>query len=215
MIGLHPENVNPAQADWEQELSDMYGVLQKSCRTDFRLSPDADAPRLVGIGEVGLDFYWDDTYRLEQTAAFERQIDWAVEFDLPLMIHARNAHQELVDVMRKHQHARLRGVFHCFSGSAEEAADLLQFPNFMLGIGGISTFKKSTLPAVLRAVVPLHRIVLETDSPYMAPVPYRGKRNESAFVVEVAKKLAEIYEVSLSEIDRQTTRNVHEIFNIF
>jgi len=196
---LHPEDVNPAKMDVDATLDVMESMLEKlnTC---------------VAIGEVGLDFYWDQTYQKEQIEAFERQIEWAIKYHLPLMIHARNAHTELVNIISKHSADRLTGVFHCFTGTEEEASQLLSFSGFALGIGGVLTFKKSKLPDVLKSVVPLSRIVLETDSPYMAPVPYRGKRNESAFVRNVAEKLAEVYDTSLEKVEQQTNLNVSRIF---
>ena len=131
---------------------------------------------------------------------------------LPLMIHCRKAQNEMVNLLKKYKDELPGGVFHCFTGNEKEAAELLQFERFVLGIGGVLTFKKSHLPEVLPASVPLERIVLETDSPYMAPVPYRGKRNESAFVVEVARKLAECYHVTMEQISTVTTNNVLRIF---
>lgn len=199
MIGLHPEDVNPTQRDVTQVLDDMEALLQRGIP-------------VIGIGEVGLDFYWDETYRQEQLDAFERQVEWGVRYHLPLMIHARNAQRELVEVISHHAEEGLRGVFHCFTGTADEARELLAFDGFLLGIGGVLTFKKSKLPDVLREAVPLSRIVLETDSPYMAPVPHRGQRNESAFVVEVARRLADVYEVGVEEVDRVTTENAKKLF---
>lgn len=198
MVGLHPEEVRPDKIDVPATLDTLERQLASSSA--------------IAVGEVGLDFYWDDTYRAEQLAAFERQIEWAEHYDLPLMIHARKAHNELVELIRRHHPDRLRGVFHCFTGSAEMARQLLAFPHFMLGIGGVLTFKKSKLPQVLAAEVPLTRIVLETDAPYMAPVPHRGERNEPAFVALVASQLAEVYATTLSEVDRQTTANVSAVF---
>ena len=199
MIGLHPEDVDPTKRNITQVLDDMEALLEQGVP-------------VIGIGEVGLDFYWDQTYQKEQIEAFERQIEWAIKYHLPLMIHARNAHTELVNIISKHSADHLTGVFHCFTGTEEEASQLLSFSGFALGIGGVLTFKKSKLPDVLKSVVPLSRIVLETDSPYMAPVPYRGKRNESAFVRNVAEKLAEVYDTSLEEVEQQTNLNVSRIF---
>lgn len=197
MIGLHPEEV---KEDYVQQLTTLHKML-----TDNLLS--SSAIHFCAIGEVGLDFYWDDTYRRQQIDAFKQQVQWAANYGMPLMIHARNAHKELVEVMEHHRKDNLRGVFHCFSGTAEEAEQLLSFPNFMLGIGGVLTFKKSTLPEVLRQVVPLSRIVVETDSPYLAPVPYRGKRNESAFIVATVTRLSEIYDCETTNIAMQTKKN--------
>lgn len=197
MLGLHPEDVVPAT--YKQVLADMVKLLD-----------DPNHP-YIAIGEVGLDYYWDQSNAREQEAAFRTQIEWAIRYHLPLMIHSRSAHRQLVAAMTEYQDEDLSGVFHCFGGTPEEAQELLQFPGFVLGIGGVLTYKKSTLPEVL-TVVPLERIVLETDAPYLAPVPHRGKRNESAFVVEVLRKVACIYNVSESHVETVTNRNAKRIF---
>ena len=137
---------------------------------------------------------------------------WSVETRLPLMIHCRKAQNELVTILKRYAHDLPGGVFHCFTGNEQEACQLLEFPQFVLGIGGVLTFKKSHLPETLAAVVPLDRIVLETDAPYMAPVPQRGQRNESAFIRYVITRLAEAYGVSEEEICQQTTANVARVF---
>lgn len=198
MIGLHPEEVG---ADWEN-------VLQRMREYIVPGNP------FIAIGEVGLDFYWTRDNEREQLAAFERQVEWSVETRLPLMIHCRKAQNEMVAVMRRYQNELPGGVFHCFTGNEKEAEQLLDFHNFVLGIGGVLTFKKSHLPEVLPASVPLSRIVLETDSPYMAPVPKRGERNESAYVEFVLKRLAEAYGVEDEEVARQTNENVERVFCI-
>ena len=197
MIGFHPTSVD---AEWQTRLS----VVEKAFRSDRTF---------YGIGEVGLDFYWDDTFRKEQMRVFDIQIQWALESNLPLIIHSRNAQKELLEAMEPYRNTSLRGIFHSFGGTEEEAGELLAYKNFMLGINGILTFKKSTLPQVLQAV-PLDRIVLETDSPYLAPVPHRGKRNESAFMVSTAQRLAEVYQVDISTISLKTTENAHKVFKI-
>lgn len=202
MVGLHPEEVRPDKTDVNEELDKMEGLLQ-SCSV---------RPAPIAIGEIGLDFYWDDTYRAEQIRTFNRQLDWAERFHLPVMIHARKAHNELLDCIKRHNPNQLRGVFHCFTGSSEMARQLLAFPNFMLGIGGVVTFKKAKLPQTLAEVVPLDRIVLETDAPYMSPVPHRGERNEPAYVALVAQKLAAVYGVDIAEVERRTNANVRLIF---
>lgn len=198
MIGLHPEEVG---ADWEN-------VLQRMREYIVPVHP------FIAIGEVGLDFYWTRDNEREQLAAFERQVEWSVETRLPLMIHCRKAQNEMVAVMRRYQNELPGGVFHCFTGNEKEAEQLLDFHNFVLGIGGVLTFKKSHLPEVLPASVPLSRIVLETDSPYMAPVPKRGERNESAYVEFVLKRLAEAYGVEDEDVARQTNENVERVFRI-
>lgn len=198
MIGLHPEEVG---ADWENVLQRMREYI-------------VPGHQFIAIGEVGLDFYWTRDNEREQLAAFERQVEWSVETRLPLMIHCRKAQNEMVAVMRCYQNELPGGVFHCFTGNEKEAEQLLDFHNFVLGIGGVLTFKKSHLPEVLPASVPLSRIVLETDSPYMAPVPKRGERNESAYVEFVLKRLAEAYGVEDEEVARQTNENVERVFRI-
>ena len=205
MIGLHPENI--MDEDYHHALDSLESLLV----TETLQSAHSPHP-IIAIGEIGLDLYWDDTHKQEQIEVFEHQIQWAEKYDLPLMIHSRNAHKELMEIMERHRASNLSGVFHCFTGTEEEARDLLTFPNFMLGIGGVLTFKKSTLREVVKNAVPLSRIVLETDSPYMAPVPNRGKRNESAYVKSVAEKLAEIYDTNFDNIVLQTTKNTLKVF---
>ena len=194
MIGLHPEDVNDG---YQIQLDQMQAILEEN------------PSKFTAIGEIGLDFYWDETYRKEQMDAFEQQIQWAKQYGKPLMIHARNAFQELVEMMEAHRNDNLTGVFHCFTGTEEEARKLLTFEGFKLGIGGVLTFKKSTLPQVLKKAVPLNRIVVETDSPYLAPVPHRGKRNESAFIIEIIKRLTEIYACNMENIAIETKKNAY------
>ncbi len=196
MIGLHPTEV---KSDYHSQLEQMHALLSID-------------KRFIAIGEVGLDFYWDDSCRHEQIAAFEEQIGWAEEHKLPLVIHSRNAFEELYAIMERNRSRSLTGIFHCFSGSADEACKLLSFDGFALGIGGVLTYKKSTLPDVLKEAVPLERIVLETDSPYLSPVPHRGKRNESAHLVHVAQKLSRIYDLDIEQVARVTTHNAEQIF---
>ena len=199
MIGLHPEEV---KADWRNQLAQMKPLL------------DEPSHPFIAIGEVGLDYYWSREFEAEQLQAFEEQVEWAAEYDLPLMIHCRKAQNEMVHILKRHEKELVRGgVFHCFTGNEKEAEQLLQFDNFVLGIGGVLTFKKSHLPEVL-AGIPTDRIVIETDSPYMAPVPMRGKRNESAYVAFVLKRIAEIYGISEDEADRRTTANALRIFRL-
>ena len=194
MIGLHPEDVKD---DYQTQLDQMFIFLKEK--------PN----RFCAIGEVGLDFYWDETYRNQQLEAFEQQIQWAKQFGKPLMIHARNAFEEIVEIMERHRDDHLEGVFHCFTGTEDEARKLLSFDGFKLGIGGVLTFKKSTLPEVLKSAVPLSRIVVETDSPYLAPVPHRGKRNESAFIIEIVRRLTEIYACNWVNIATETKKNAY------
>ncbi len=199
MLGLHPEEV---RADWREALQ---AIRQ-------RLVEPEVLRETIAVGEVGIDYYWSREFEKEQLEAFEQQVQWAVEFQLPLMIHCRKGQQELVRILRRYERDLPGGVFHCFTGNEHEAAELLSFDRFVLGIGGVLTFKKSHLPEVLPAVVPLSRVVLETDAPYMAPVPMRGKRNESAFVRFVLQRMAQCYGVSEEEVARQTDENVSRVF---
>lgn len=196
MLGLHPEDI---EEDYRQVLADMKRMLE------------APGHPYIAIGEVGLDYYWDKSKVREQEETFRTQIEWAIAYHLPLMIHSRSAHRQLVAAMNEYRDEALFGVFHCFGGTEEEAQELLQFPGFMLGIGGVVTYKNSRLAETLTSV-PLERIVLETDSPYLAPVPYRGKRNESAYIVEVLRKIAYIYNVSEQEAESVTNSNAKRIF---
>lgn len=199
MLGLHPEEVG---ADWQEELGTIHRLL--TSHSSF----------LISIGEVGLDYYWSRAFEHEQQEAFEQQVQWSVETRLPLMIHCRKAQNEMVRLLRRYERQLPGGVFHCFTGNEHEALELLQFESFALGIGGVFTFRKSHLPEVLPATVPLSRIVLETDAPYMAPVPNRGKRNESANIRHVISRLAEAYGISEEEVARQTTENAARIFRL-
>ncbi|MBR7017946.1 MAG: TatD family hydrolase [Prevotella sp.] len=204
MVGLHPEEVKD---DWREELERIRNVISHS-------SLHTPHSSIIAIGEVGLDFYWSREYEKEQLAAFDEQVQWSIETGLPLMIHCRKGQNEMVHLLKQYERELPGGVFHCFTGNEREAADFLQFDRFVLGIGGVLTFKKSHLPEVLPASVPLDRIVLETDSPYMAPVPMRGKRNESAFVRFVLQKLAECYGVSEEQVTEVTDQNVYRVFKI-
>ncbi len=196
MVGLHPEEV---RSDWRDQLAQIHSLLTFP-------SP------LIAIGEVGLDYYWSREFEHEQLEAFETQVQWSIETRLPLMIHCRKAQNEMVQLLKHYAKELPGGVFHCFTGNAHEAEELLQFDRFVLGVGGVLTFKKSHLPEVLPSTVPLDRIVLETDSPYMAPVPMRGQRNEPAYVAYVLKKLAESYGISEEELAEHTHRNVARVF---
>lgn len=193
MLGLHPEEVRD---DWKEVLNAIAPMLSE----------------VLAIGEVGLDFYWSREFEEAQLQAFEEQVRWSVEMRLPLMIHCRKAQNEMLHILKRYKEELPGGVFHCFTGNTIEAQELLQFDHFVLGIGGVLTFKKSKLPETLLEAVPLERIVLETDAPYMAPVPMRGQRNEPAFVAHVRRKLAEVYGVSEETVDRVTTANVQRIF---
>ena len=197
MLGFHPTSVD---ADAMPKVKEMKKRL-------------TEGHPYIAIGEVGLDLYWDKTYIKEQQMVLEEQIQWALEWELPLVIHCREAFPELFDVLKPYKETKLTGVFHSFTGAVNEAMELLDYSRFMVGINGVVTFKKSTLPEALK-VLPLDRLVLETDSPYLAPVPFRGKRNESSYVKRVAVKLAELYGVEIGEVERQTTANALKVFKI-
>jgi TatD DNase family protein len=196
MIGLHPEEV---RGDWREQLAAIKQLI---------------TPQVIAIGEVGLDFYWSREFEKEQLEAFEEQVRWSIDMQLPLMIHCRKAQNEMVAILKKYVKDLPGGVFHCFTGNEKEAAELLQFDRFVLGVGGVLTFKKSHLPEVLPQVVPLDRIVLETDAPYMAPVPMRGQRNEPSYVQYVLQRMAEAYGISEEELAGKTNENVARVFSV-
>lgn len=195
MIGLHPCSVNAAV---EEELAAVEAYL--------------DQREWVAIGEIGMDLYWDKTFRPQQEMAFRRQCGWAVERDLPICIHAREAIDELLAIITDIGNERLRGVFHCFTGTPDQARRAVEL-GFYLGIGGVATFKNGGLEPVLRDV-PRERILLETDAPYLAPVPKRGKRNETAYLPYVADKVAEVWGVAPAEVGRITTANAWRLFEL-
>ena len=206
MAGLHPEEV---RADWREQLESIRSLLPL-------LSEGVGGG---SIGEVGLDFYWSREFEQEQLGAFEEQVRWSVETRLPLMIHCRKAQNEMVNILKRYAHDLPGGVFHCFTGNEIEARQLLAFDNFVLGIGGVFTFKKSNLPETLRSLLAsgpslLTRIVLETDAPYMAPVPKRGQRNEPAFIRYVIARMSEALGVSEEEICKVTNNNVARVFGL-
>lgn len=193
LIGLHPTSV---KENYKEELKKIEQLLEKG--------------KFWGIGETGIDLYWDQTFRDQQIEAFSFHIELALKHDLPLIIHARESLNEIFSVLDNYKDEKLTGIFHCFSGNEEEASRAIE-KGFFLGIGGILTFKNSNLRDLIKKIR-LENIVLETDSPYLAPVPYRGKRNESAYLIKVAEKLAEIHNVSLKTIESVTTENATKIF---
>lgn len=195
MIGLHPCSVKENYLD---ELKIIADFLEKQ--------------KVVAIGEIGLDFYWDLSFRDQQHEAFGQQLQWARERGLPVSIHSRNATDECIAQVKELQDGRLRGVFHCFSGTVEQARKIIDL-GFHLGIGGVLTFKNAGLDKVVKDL-DLSHLVLETDAPYLAPVPYRGKRNESAYLKPVAQKLADIKEMSLDLIEKITTENAKKLFGL-
>lgn len=198
MMGLHPTSVNES---YEKELEMVYQQLSNS-------------RRFVAVGEIGLDLYWDKSYLREQLIAFEKQIEWALEFHLPIVIHCRDAFNELVEALSPYQRSGLTGIFHSFTDTAEEATRLLEFSDFLIGINGVVTFKKSHLPDVL-PVIPLNRLVLETDSPYLTPAPNRGKRNESANLKDTLIKVAEVYQLPIDKVAQFTSENALKLFRMF
>ena len=203
-IGLHPENVG----------NDMQAQLEALRHTLFDLNR-----RYIAVGEIGLDYHFDTTYKEQQQEAFLEQLHWALRKDLPVMIHSRDATEDSLRLLRKANEwaqqnscSPLRGVMHCFSGSHEVAEQIVDL-GLYLGIGGVITFKNCRLREHLQGI-PLERLVLETDAPYMAPVPHRGKRNESRWMVYVMAVLSEVYGVSMEQIDRQTTLNAKRLFGL-
>ena len=199
MAGLHPTSVNDTV---DRELDIVYGELRQALEKGY-----------VAVGEIGLDLYWDQTYLTQQLKAFEQQLQWALEFNLPVVIHCREAFPYIYKVLQGYRHTPLRGIFHSFTGTAEEAASLLEFPGFLLGINGVLTFKKSSLPEVLQSV-PVERLLVETDSPYLTPVPYRGRRNESGYVVHTLRRLAEVYALTAEEVAKITSENALKVFGM-
>lgn len=195
MIGFHPTSVD---GESMEKVKTMKGLL-------------TEGHPYIAIGEVGLDLYWDKTYLKEQQQVLDEQIHWALEYDLPLVIHCREAFSELFEVLASYKNTQLSGIFHSFTGTPEEMEQVLDYDRFMIGINGVVTFKKSTLPQILQTVA-LERLVLETDAPYLAPVPYRGKRNESSYIIKTAEMLAGVYGMDIEEVKRQTTRNALKVF---
>ncbi|MDF1574965.1 MAG: TatD family hydrolase [Bacteroidales bacterium] len=195
MMGLHPTSV---KENYREELALVKTGLQR--------------PGIIAIGETGIDLYWDHTFLKEQEEVFAAQIEWAMELDLPLVIHARDSFQEIFRILHREGGPGLRGVFHSFTGGMNELEQALSF-NFLIGINGILTFKNSSLGQVVRAI-PLDRLLLETDSPFLAPAPYRGKRNESSYLLRTAEKAAEIYNLTLEELARITTSNAEQLFRL-
>ena len=197
MIGLHPTSVD---ADYEKELETVAREL-------------ALPNEYVAVGEVGMDLYWDKTFLKEQQVVLDRQIGWALEYGLPIVIHCREAFDYIYNVLKPYQSTSLKGIFHSFTGTAQEACRIMEFPGFMIGINGVVTFKKSSLPEVLKNI-PLERIVLETDSPYLTPVPNRGKRNESAYVKDTLMKVAEVYGSSPENVAQVTSDGALKVFGM-
>jgi TatD DNase family protein len=193
MMGLHPCSVN---AGFEKELQIVKDWLQKR--------------KFAGVGEIGIDLYWDKTFLAEQQNAFRTQIQWALDYQLPIVIHCREAFDEIYEVLQSFPQLP-KAIFHCFSGTLEQAKKIIELKNFKLGIGGVVTFKNAGLDKVVQEI-DLEHLVLETDAPYLAPVPFRGKRNEPAYLLEVAKKIAELKSLSISEVAEISSANAKFIF---
>lgn len=202
MIGLHPCSV-------KTDVNEILGQLEAQL---FDVSNNNKKNNWWAIGEIGLDFYWDTTYEELQKQAFRKQINWAKNLHLPIAVHARNSLEEVLDILESEQDGNLKGVLHCFSGNEIQAQKGINL-GFFLGIGGVVTFKNAGLDKVLPSI-PLQSILLETDAPYLAPLPYRGKRNESAFLKIIAEKVAALKEVSFAEVQQITTKNCIELFNL-
>jgi TatD DNase family protein len=196
MMGLHPTSV---KENYVSELQTVEKVLSKQ--------------KFYAIGEIGIDLYWDKTFVNQQIEVFEEQLQWSIDLDLPVAIHTRNSFYEALECIHRTGVGLLRGIFHCFGGGINEWNEIARLQNFYVGIGGVVTFKNSGLSGILPQI-PLERIVLETDAPYLAPVPYRGKRNEPAYIIEVAKKVAECYGITVAEVIDATTKNAKGLLKI-
>jgi TatD DNase family protein len=193
MIGLHPTSV---KENYMNELK----MVEKQLQND----------RFIAVGEIGIDLYWDKTYIKEQQFAFRQQLQWAKIYSLPVVIHARDSFDEIFEIMDDENDVNLCGVFHSFTGNADQVKKILSY-NFYIGINGIVTFKNSGLEHVIETI-PEDKLLIETDSPFLAPVPYRGKRNESSYVIEIAKKISKIYGMDIERLATSTTRNALSLF---
>lgn len=210
-LGLHPEEVG---TDWEMQLRDIRLRVERLMLRDGGI----EGRGVVAIGEIGLDYHWDTTYKEAQKAALRTQLDWAIEWDLPVMLHARDCTEDIMAILREYAPRGLRGVMHCYSGSYETAVELVKM-GLYLGIGGVITFKNCKLSEALvpldgRERIPIERLVLETDAPYMAPVPHRGERNESRWMALVMEKLSQTYGMSVQEIENKTDLSAKSLFRL-
>jgi TatD DNase family protein len=196
MMGLHPCSV---KEDYEEVLA--------------KIKQELNERNFIGIGEIGIDLYWDKSFLQQQQDAFATQIEWALERDLPIVIHARDSFSEIFEVIDSYQNKGLKGIFHCFTGGLEEVEKIRSYQHFLFGIGGVATFKKSGLDVVIRELN-LHEMVLETDAPYLAPSPHRGKRNESSYIPLIADKISDFKEISIQEVAKATTLNAKKLFNV-
>jgi TatD DNase family protein len=194
MMGLHPCYV---KENFREELQVIESWLE---RRSF-----------AAVGEIGLDYYWDRTFVEQQKEAFRKQIQWAIKYRLPIVIHSRESTADCIEIVRELQDGKLRGIFHCFSGTQAEADEIIAL-NFLLGIGGVVTYKNANALQEVVRTLPLDSLVLETDAPYLSPIPHRGKRNESAYTSLIAKKIAEMRGTTIEEVDRVTTQNAERLF---
>jgi len=202
--------------DWPMHCFPMMGLHPCYVKEDFALELNTvntwlQTNKFSAIGEIGLDYYWDKTFVPQQKAAFEQQIDWALQHRLAIIIHSRESTQDCIDIVHKKQDGSLKGIFHCFSGTLEEAQQVVALGGFYLGIGGVVTYKNSSLQDIVKEI-PLEYLVLETDAPYLTPVPHRGKKNESGYLPLIAAKIAELKNVDLEEVARITSENAAKIF---
>jgi TatD DNase family protein len=196
MMGLHPCYVNANDVNAELKTVETWLAKRHFC----------------AVGEIGLDYHWDTTFVAEQKIAFRTQIEWAIQYQLPIVVHSRESNADCIAIVQEYISQGLRGVFHCFSGTLAEAQTLIDI-GFYIGVGGVVTYKKSGLDAIV-AQLPIEQILLETDAPYLAPVPFRGKRNECSYVKNIAQTLADIYQISLAKLDEQTSENAKKLFGL-
>ncbi|MDG1147975.1 MAG: TatD family hydrolase [Crocinitomicaceae bacterium] len=196
MMGLHPGSVGE---DWKNKLD--------------IIKTNLFSREYIAVGEIGMDLYWDKTYIDAQREVFAQQVRWAKELKIPVVIHARSAFQEIYEVLDVLDDENLSGVFHCFTGTLDDANKIAEYHNFKLGIGGVLTYKNAKLDRVIKQI-PLDQLILETDSPYLPPTPHRGKRNESSYLLHVAEKLADVYGLPLQEIEKQTTETAKKLFKL-
>lgn len=199
MYGLHPTSV---AEDYKEQLQAIFAAAEMD-------------KRIVGVGEIGLDLYWDDKYKAEQSDAFAWQIDYAIRKRLPMSIHIRNAFEQMYEVFGRFEGVQLVGSLHCFSGTKEDAKRCIDsYPNLMYGVNGTFTYKKSALPEIFSELIPLEKVLLETDAPYLSPGKYRGKRNEPSYLPIVVERLSEVYGVSIGEVERITDNNAKRMFGL-
>ncbi len=212
------DRVKKLVVDYPEQCVPMMGLHPCSIRMNYKDELDQIEMELFqgnycAVGEIGVDLYWEKKYFKEQIKAFQTQIKWAKELDLPIVIHCREAFDEIFEVLDHLNDDQLKGVFHCFTGTLKQAEKIIAYGNFLLGIGGVLTFKKAQLDQVIAKIDPKY-LVLETDAPYLAPAPYRGKRNESSYLIHTAEHLAEVLDVSMKDLERITNSNARQLFKL-